>query len=442
MSAKPATSVALVSLGCPKNLVDSERMLAILAEHGCVVGAEPETADVIVINTCGFLQAARDESFDHIRQALARKAAGTCRRVVVAGCLATRDRRRLLKDLPGIDAVVGVNDRRRLAEAVLAEGLVVRLAGPPPRAVGDSGRFRLTPRHVAYLRISEGCSHKCTFCTIPGIRGPYRSKTPRAVLAEARELASDGALELNLIGQDTTAYGSDLGGPALPRLLEDLSRVDGVRWLRLMYAYPQPFGDDLIDAIGRLEKVCKYVDLPLQHISDPVLRRMGRRVTRRQTEDLLDRLRTRVPGLAVRTTFIVGFPGETDRQFDELLTFVRQAKFDAVGVFAYSAEEGTPARRLPGHLPQAVKDARARELMLAQRRIAHAAARAAVGRRLDVLVDGDLQGRRVGRHRGQAPEVDSVCVFSGKRPTPGTIVPARVTGAKGYDLTVSACGRD
>jgi ribosomal protein S12 methylthiotransferase len=439
MSAKSHVTVALVSLGCPKNLVDSERMLADLARRGCVVNAPAHRAEVIVINTCGFLKAAREESLEVIRQALKHKARGPCRRVVVAGCLATRDGRQLLKLAPGIDAIVGVSDRDRLAEAVLGIGQVVRTSRGHGPAASDAGRFRLTARHSAYLRISEGCSRRCTFCTIPGIRGPYRSKSPAALLAEARELASDGAVELNLIGQDTTAYGSDLDGATLPRLLKSLSRVRGVRWLRLMYAYPHPFDDELIDAIAGLDNVCKYVDLPLQHISDPVLRRMGRRVTRGQTEDLLERLRARVKGVCIRTTFIVGFPGETQAQFQELVDFVRQARFDALGVFAYSAEPTTPAYRLKGHLPERVKHQRARELMLVQRRLALAEAKAMVGRRLEVLVDGQARGVWVGRHQGQAPEVDSVCVFADPPAAlaAGSIVPVRVVGAKGYDLLVA-----
>jgi ribosomal protein S12 methylthiotransferase len=449
MSRKPPLQVALISLGCPKNLVDSEKILAHLAQAGCVVGAPQDQADVIIVNTCGFLSAAREESLGVIREALAAKQARGAR-VVVAGCLVNRDADKLYEIAPGIDAIVGVNDRDSILAAVTASRRVSRLSEVPTAGTGatrkpvmasDAGRFRLTARHTAYLRISEGCSQRCTFCTIPSIRGPFRSKAPADVLAEARELAADGAIELNIIGQDTTTYGIDLpdGRPSLNTLLAQISEIPGPQWLRLMYAYPRRFTDELIDALARLPQVVKYVDLPLQHIADGVLKRMGRGVGRSPTEKLLHRLRDRVPGLVLRTTFIVGFPGETDEHFEELLAFVRDFKFDALGVFEYSPEEGTPASRLKGHVEPAVKARRAREIMLAQRKIAFAANRRKVGRTLRVLVDGsDAAGRCVGRYYGQAPEIDSVCILD--KPVPaGTMVDALVVGSAGYDLRVKVC---
>ncbi|MFB3891591.1 MAG: 30S ribosomal protein S12 methylthiotransferase RimO [Phycisphaerae bacterium] len=488
------TRVCLVSLGCPKNLVDSERMLGLLAEGGCVVAAPMDKADVIVVNTCGFLSAARDESLSVIEEALAYRRSGSARRVIVAGCLVNRDADKLFDLAPGIDAIVGVNERDSILRAVMGTGRPATLSHyspggraqqrltasphhdfPPGTATGgnpkseiqtpktdcrqsaihnsqsaiasDSSRFRLTPRHTAYLRISEGCSRRCTFCTIPAIRGPFRSKPPAEVMKEARELVADGAVELNVIGQDTTAYGTDFGSPdgsrtrtsrtsGLAALLRKLDRLDGVRWIRLMYAYPRSFADELIAAVAECPRVVKYIDLPLQHISDAVLRRMGRRTTRKATEELLSRLRERIPGLVLRTTFIVGFPGETESQFGELLAFVKDFRFDALGVFEYSREEGTPAAALPGQISAEVKAERAAAIMLAQRRIAFAANRRRIGRRVEVLVDGkSADGRCVGRHYGQAPDIDSVCIL--KRPRrPGGFVKTQIIGASEYDLIV------
>jgi ribosomal protein S12 methylthiotransferase len=508
MPPKRPITVSLVSLGCPKNLVDSEKMLALLAEGGCVVGAAMDQADVIVVNTCGFLSAARRESLAVIREALSHKSAGRCRRVVVAGCLSNRDGPKLYDQAPGIDAVVGVNDRDEILAAVAGARRVTllpdaaedqfgfrisdfglktspgaekaHLSGNPkseipnlesempnlksgisnpksgipnPKSIlvpDDTGRFRLTPRHTAYLRIAEGCSQRCTFCTIPAIRGPLRSKPPEVVLREARELIDDGAVELNVIAQDTTAYGMDLGRDAhvsgsggfarrrgdLAHLLRRLDSLDGVRWIRLLYTYPRRFTDSLIDAIAECRRVVPYVDLPLQHVCDPILRRMGRGVTGKTVEALLARLRRRIPGLVLRTTFIVGFPGETDGQFAELLEFVRGFRFDALGVFEFSPEEGTPAAAMPRQVPAQVKAERARAIMLAQQEIAFAASALKVGEPIEVLVDGlDASGRCVGRHYGQAPDIDGLCILRRPRPA-GTFVRAAVKAWKGYDLVV------
>jgi ribosomal protein S12 methylthiotransferase len=301
----------------------------------------------------------------------------------------------------------------------------------------DAGRFRLTPRHTTYLRISEGCSRRCTFCTIPALRGPFRSKPPEQVLDEARELIADGAVELNVIGQDTTGYGADLGGGAcLAGLLRALEALDGVGWVRLLYAYPLGFTDELIDAIAECEAVVPYVDMPLQHVSDPVLKRMGRGATRRRTEALLARLRRRIAGLVLRTTFIVGFPGETDEQFAELLTFVRDFRFDALGVFPFHPEPPTPAAAMDGAVDEPVKQRRREEIMLAQQRIAFENCRRLVGSPVRVLVDGiEAGGVCVGRTYGQAPEIDSMCRLTSPAPA-GTFVGGTVVGADGYDLVV------
>jgi len=439
MTKRASKTVALVSLGCPKNLVDSEKILAHLAEDGYVVGAAPDEADVIVVNTCGFLSAARQESLDVIAEALEHKRSGRAKRVVVAGCLVNRDAERLYDLVPGIDAIVGVNDRDNIVAAARGNRRVT-LVGPCRGTIaGDAGRFRLTPRHTAYLRIAEGCSQRCSFCTIPAIRGPLRSKLPEDVLAEARELIDDGAVELNVIAQDTTGYGRDLPGrESLTRLLRRLDKLDGARWIRLMYAYPKRFSDSLIAAIAECERVVGYVDIPLQHIDDGLLRRMRRGAGRATTEKLLRKLRQRIPGVVIRTSFIVGFPGETDKRFAELLQFVREFRFDALGVFEFSPEEGTDAAGMASQVPEHVKADRAEQIMLAQQEIAFAANREKIGAAIEVLVDGrDPDGRCVGRYYGQAPDVDSVCLLKSNH-RPGSFVSAKVTGCDGYDLVCSA----
>lgn len=446
--------VGFISLGCCKNLVDSEVMLARIAESGALITADPALADTIVVNTCGFLAAARQEALETLAELARRKRRGELRRIVVAGCLVQRDGVGLRQMVPEIDALVDVHHREDVVEAVWQRDSGVTSQAPrqgetpQPSAWSDRGRLRVTPRHYAYVRISEGCDQKCTFCTIPVIRGPMRSKPPDEIVAECRELIADGAVELVLIGQDTTSYGTDLGyEPGLAGLLRLLdAQCDGARWLRLMYAYPSVFGDDVIDAIAECRRVVKYIDLPLQHISDRILKAMGRRVTRRQTEALLERIRRRIPGVALRSTFIVGFPGETEAEFQELLDFVREFRFDAAAAFRFSCEEGTAAARLPGQLPEQVKDERYERFMLAQQEVALAAARRRVGQELEVLIDGpaDRSGRWLGRHAGQAPEVDSVTRVHG-RVRPGMFVKVRCTGTADYDLVarpVDRRGRD
>jgi ribosomal protein S12 methylthiotransferase len=426
-------SVSFVSLGCPKNLVDSEKMLARLAEGGCVVGAPMDDCEVIVINTCGFLVDARDEAMGVISEALEHKAAGRAARVVVAGCLAQRNGEELFDQAPGIDAIVGVNDREAILQAVTGDSKS-QVSPCSGRIGSDAGRFRLTPKHVAYLRVAEGCSHPCTFCTIPAIRGPFRSKLAVDVLAEAAELIADGAIELNVIAQDTTSYGSDLDEIDLAGLLRQLDALDSATWIRLMYTYPQRFTDDLVRAIDECPHVVPYVDMPLQHIADSVLRRMGRKVARERIEELLSKLRA--ADIAIRTTFIVGFPGETDDEFEQLLTFVREFEFDAMGVFAYSPEPGTPAADMDAQVSDEIKARRIEAMMGAQQEIVFAANLDAVGQIADVLVDGiDAQGRCVGRHAGQAPEIDSLCILTEPRDA-GRILTVEVVGSEGYDLIV------
>jgi ribosomal protein S12 methylthiotransferase len=447
-------TVSFVSLGCPKNLVDSEKMLGLLAEAGCgIVAPGAGEADVMIVNTCGFLGASRDEALGVLREAAAQKRAGALRRIVAAGCLVQRDGHGLLEAIPEIDALVGVNHRRDIVRAVTGESNEMRdgAAGADGRTVflgeyhaaswaganrSDRARLRLTPAHYAYLRMSEGCNQKCTFCTIPSIRGPMHCKTVPDILAEARELIADGAVELNLIGQDTTSYGADIGyQPGLAGLLRELNSLGGVRWIRLMYAYPSDFTDEMIDAIGQCGRVAKYIDIPLQHINDRVLRTMYRRVTRKQTEALLAKLRARIDGVAIRTTLIAGFPGESDGEFDELCDFVRDFGFDAMGVFPYSDESGTPAHRMNGHLPPEVIASRVDRLMRIQQEVAFAKAEAMKGKTLTVLIDDfGRDGVYPSRHQGQAPDVDSVVQVRGGEYDPGDFAEARCIGREGYDL--------
>ncbi len=432
--------VGFVSLGCAKNLVDSEKMLGLIAESGAIISNE-SSAHTVVVNTCGFLESARQEALEVIRGLAERKRRGELQRIVVVGCLAQRDGQGLRDAVPEIDALVGVHNRADVVRAVWPRrnrSPELFLGQYHPQPWSDQGRLRLTPPHYAYVRISEGCDQKCTFCTIPAIRGPLHCKTPDTLATECREMIADGARELILIGQDPTSYGVDTGyEPGLAGLLRHLDRAcAGARWLRLMYAYPSVFTDAMIGALGECPRVVKYVDLPLQHINDRMLRAMGRRVTRRQTEELLERLRQRIPGVTIRTTFIVGFPGETEAEFAELVSFVRDFRFDAVGAFRYSLEPDTPAGRMKEQLDEAVKQERYERLMQAQQEIAFAAARQRVGACFEVVVDEHTPDRRIARHAGQAPEVDAVCIVSADGFAPGDYVPVRCVDTAGYDLVV------
>jgi len=450
-------SVSFVSLGCPKNLVDSEKMLGLLAEAGCpIVGDGSGLGEVVIVNTCGFLSASRDEAVGILQEAAEHKRKGDIQRIVAAGCLVQRDGQGLMKDVPEIDALVGVHNRSDIVRAVTGKRRS-ELDNPntdnaPDDSVlflgeyhasswteanrSDQTRLRLTPAHYAYLRMSEGCNQKCTFCTIPSIRGPMHCKGVDEIMAEAHELIADGAVEINLIGQDTTSYGQDIGYDAgLSGLLKTLNTLDGAHWIRLMYAYPSDFTDEMIDAIAACEKVAKYIDIPLQHISDRMLKAMYRRVTRKETETLLGKLRERIPGVSIRTTFISGFPGESQADHDELREFIRDFGFDMLGVFPYSNEPGTPAHRMKNHLPPELIDERVDDLMLTQQDVAFEMAAARKGKNFDVMIDDYGEGGVYpARHEGQAPEVDSVVYVEGGEYDPGDIVTVRCTGHRDYDL--------
>ncbi len=435
-------TVGFVALGCPKNVVDSEKMLARIAEAGFLIAAEPERADVVVINTCGFIEPAKVESLEAVRQAVANKKMGNVRKVVVAGCLSQRLGDRLLDEAAGVDAIVGLEHRDTIARVIrdtLASDRPLVYHGPTPRAVVDDRvRLRIGPAHSAYLRINEGCSHRCSFCTIPAIRGPSRSKPLEQVLDEARELAASGAAELNVIGQDTTVYGRDLKmNNGLASLLREMEHLPGLTWIRLLYAYPTGITGRLIETMATSERTVRYLDIPIQHASDRILKAMRRPDTRKRLGRLVENLRAAMPDIVLRTTLIVGFPGETQADFNELLEFVRWARFDALGAFTFFPEPGTPAAGFPDQVSHEVKQARYEELMLAQQEIAFAGNRARIGSRLRCLVDSlDSRGTGRGRFYGQAPDIDSLCIIKWCPAEPGQFIDVEVTGTKDYDLLV------
>jgi len=440
---------AFVSLGCPKNLVDSERMLGKLAQEGYTLTSEAEGADVVVVNTCGFIEPARQESLAVIRQMLELKRDGKVGSVVVAGCLAERKKDELLRDVPELDQIVGVFGREEITHVVdraISQSHEQRaLFRPAPvRALPDTARLRITPRHYAYLKISEGCDRLCTFCAIPGMRGKHITKPIEEVVHEAQELAADGVRELIIVAQDTTYYGMDLYGRVrLAELLREVDKIDGLEWIRILYAYPINFTDELIETLVTGKKILPYLDLPLQHINDRMLRRMQRRVNRTETEKLLARLHAAIPDLVLRTTMIVGFPGETETDFEELVEFVQQMRFERLGVFPYSFEPGTPATRLDGHLSEEVKNERRDRLMAAQQEVAFDWNRRQVGRETEVIIDGpdpEIPNHWLARSHADAPDIDGVVRVKGKGLQAGDLVRAKITAADGYDLTAWALG--
>lgn len=434
---------AFISLGCPKNLVDSEKMLGNLALDGYSLVTDPDGADFVIVNTCGFIESSRTESKTVIDEMLDLKKEGRTKGVIVAGCLPERVGGTLLEERPEIDHIVGVFGRDEITK--VADRLVGgqkeqrELFRPAPiRAMDDRARLRLTPGHFAYLKISEGCDRTCTFCSIPKMRGKHITKPIEMVVEEAKELAADGVKELNLVAQDTTYYGMDLYGQVrLAELIREVEQVEGIDWIRLMYLYPVNFTDELIETIVESKKVLPYLDMPLQHINSKVLKRMQRRVNRDRTVELVEKLRADIPNLVMRTTFVVGFPGETDEQFEELKDFVQETKFQRMGVFPYSLEPGTPAVKLDGHLPEEVKQQRVDELMSVQQEIAFDFGKSLVGYEMDVLIDGPVEGEEglyEGRSYCDAPEIDGVVYVAGENLETGSFVPVEIAEAKGYDL--------
>lgn len=443
------------TLGCPKNRLDSEVMLGSLASAGYAIAERIEDADVAVVNTCSFIESAREESIDAILEVAALRGTGRLRGLVVTGCLPQRYGAELAKELPEVDAFVGTGDFPRIA------GILDDVLEDPRRGRGvyvEAGRTHLSderaprlligPTHSAYLKIAEGCDRVCAFCAIPGIRGRFQSRTLESVLAEARQLAAAGVRELNLVAQDSTSWGKDLapvpgqGRPRLAALLRALDRdpaLEPLAWLRLLYVYPSAVDDELIEAVAAGRRLLPYVDVPLQHASDRMLRAMRRGTTADRQRRLVERLRAAIPGLTLRTTFIVGFPGETDEDFESLCEFVREMRFDRVGVFRYSDEEGTAAFALPDKVPKRVARARHRALLALLRELQAEQLAGLVGRTETVLVDAGGRDRARGRLRSQAPEIDGEVLLRGGAET-GRFVRARIAAVRGPDLVADPLG--
>jgi len=460
------TRVGMISLGCAKNLVDAEVMLGSVLQRGMEITSCPEDADVLVVNTCAFIDSAKEESIEAILEAHQQR--GLNRRphqkLIVSGCMSQRFAKELRQEMPEVDAFIGLDQVAQLGEIIEdiltkrptlnaerptlnGENHLVDLAfaDTRPTYIPDynTPRFRLTPAHFGYLKIAEGCNHPCSFCVIPQMRGMHRSRSPESVLAEIRALIREGVREINLISQDTTYYGMDLWpskagprqpidsarGPTLAALLREIQQIEGEFWVRLLYTHPAHWSDELIETIAQCDKVARYIDIPLQHIDDSVLQRMRRETSSAHIENLIDKLRAGIPGVTLRTTFIVGFPGETDAEFARLLDFIRRVRFDRLGIFKYSQEMGSRAAKMPGQIPAKIKNGRYRDAMLVQQQIAHEVACQKVGRELKLLVDQP----HVARSEGDAPDVDARVVLSKAAPV-GEFIWRRIAGSRGYDL--------
>jgi len=432
-------TLCLVSLGCPKNLVDSEVILGLLSKEGYVLTTNSSEAETIIINTCSFIEDATREATDAIHQYAQQKKRGRCQHLIVAGCLPQRYGKELEKQFPDVDLFVGSGALQRLPNLLAAKPIRKTFLSSHSFLYNEkTPRILSTPPFTAYIKIAEGCSKACTFCTVPRIRGPYRSRKLRSLLEEAKRLADQGVQELILIAQDTTAYGEDLkDGTNLEKLLRVLVRVEGVRWIRILYSYPRAhyFTDGLLETLAQEKKICPYLDLPIQHIDDEILKRMGRRVKGSEIRNLLNKIRTYVPQISLRTSLIVGFPGERQDQFQALLDFVKETEFDHLGAFKYSSEEGTPASRLVNQIPKRVKQERFKRLMNLQKKISLEKYRSLVGKRMEVLVEsvGRSQQNAKGRLQTQAPEIDGSVILEG-RAHPGDWVEAQIIKAFPYDV--------
>lgn len=435
--------IGLVSLGCPKNLVDSEIMLGLLKKDGYEITAREEEADVLIVNTCSFINDAKEESIRTIIELARNKINGRCRAILVAGCLAQRYPAELMAEMPEIDGLVGTGQVPEIARAVrrVLEGGKVLLTGSPGY-LHDAyfPKVLATPPYTAYLKIAEGCDNRCSYCVIPAVRGPFRSRRMEDIMSEAEELANKGVKELIIVAQDTTRYGIDLyGKPMLDALLEGLTGIKGPVWLRLLYTYPSLITDDLIYLMAKSRKICRYLDIPFQHASNRVLQLMNRRGSKEEAARLVAKLRADIPGIVLRTTFIVGFPGETEEDFQELLDFMAEAKFDRAGVFTYSREEGTAAAEMPGQVPEEVKLLRRERAMMLQQEISLQKNLKRVGKVIEVLVEGkSLKGKGMytGRSEGDAPGIDGKVFFkSGFNLQPGDFARVLIKGGTEYDLT-------
>ena len=454
--------IGMISLGCAKNLVDAEIMLGSVLQRGMQITSRADEADVLVVNTCAFIDSAKEESIDAILEAHQQRGLNkrSGQKLIVSGCMSQRFAKELREEIPEVDAFIGldqVGELGEIVENVLARPSRLRKRSDAsetdallftetrPRYIPDydTPRFRLTPAHSAYVKIAEGCNHPCSFCVIPQMRGKHRSRRPASVLAEIRALVGEGVHEINLISQDTTYYGMDLWetkggprqpvdsrrGPTLAELLRKIQALDGDFWVRLLYTHPAHWSDELIETIAECDKVARYLDIPLQHIDDSMLSRMRRETSRDHIENLIHKIRAGIPGVTLRTTFIVGFPGETDAEFETLLDFIRRMRFERLGIFKYSQEEGSRAAKMPRQVPGSIKNARHRAAMSVQRTIAHDVARAKIGRELKLLIDQP----HIARSEADAPEIDARVILS-KPATVGEFVRRTIKGSRGYDL--------
>lgn len=444
-------SYSFISLGCAKNTVDSERMMGLLKLDGYELVSDPVGSDFVIVNTCGFIENARVESFAAIDEMLELKRSGQTKGVIVSGCLAERQKEQLLEDRPDIDSLVGVFGREEITE--IADRLVGDLAEQrivfqpaPVRALPDMDRLQITPSHFAYLKISEGCDRLCTFCAIPKMRGKHATKPMENVIAEAEQLAAKGVRELIIVAQDTTYYGMDLyGEPRLAELLEKLNAVEGLDWIRLMYFYPMYIDEKLLKTIAACDKIVPYIDMPLQHADDVMLKRMSRRVNQQQMHEQIDMMRKLLPDLVLRTTFITGFPGETEEQFQTLIDFVKRHRFERMGVFTYSLEPDTPAAKLPGRVDEDTIMDRRNRLMEVQQEIMFQYNQSQVGTTRDIILDkpvADQPGAWIGRGSCDAPDVDGVTFVTqtDHELKEGQIVPCEIVASQGYDLIAAAVG--
>lgn len=435
--------IYLESLGCSKNLIDAEMMLGLLQQYGYEVTTEIEDAAIAVINTCGFIESAKEESIGRILAAARHKEANL-KKLVVTGCLSERYHKELLDEMPEIDGLVGTGRFEEIAEvveSVMKEQRELRIGQVDHPYHENLKRVRTSPSHMAYLKISEGCDHHCSYCIIPTLRGPLRSRQIESILEEAQHLSSEGVKELILIAQDTTSYGVDLGGkPLLPELLTALEKIEGLRWIRLMYCYPERITHELLAVMKNSKKICAYLDLPIQHSEDRILKRMKRKTTRNKLTSTIDTIRKAIPGITLRTTIIVGFPGETEEEFQQLKEFIKEMRFDKLGVFSYSQEEDTPAAKLKDQISQEIKEERQQEIMKLQQRISQENQRKRIGSQVDVLVEellDELHGnfQYSGRTMGDAPEIDGlVYIQSQEYLAIGEFATVRITDALEYDL--------
>ena len=442
MSETVKQKVSMVSLGCPKNLVDAEVMLGVLSKQEYEITMDEKDADVIIVNTCSFIKEAKQESIDAILDLAERKHDGHCHTLIVSGCLPQRYQEELAKELPEVDIFIGTGDYPRIAEILAEKGGTegqLRYIGDPDYIYDESlPRLNSSPAWYSYLKIGEGCSNCCSYCIIPKLRGAYRSRPLEALVAEAEMLVARGVKELNIISQDITRYGSDLtDGAGLETLLRRLAKISGLRWIRLLYAYPDGISDSLIELIKTEPKICKYLDIPIQHISDPVLKGMKRRSSEQQIRDLIAKLRSEIPGIALRTSLIVGFPGETVEDFSILTQFVEQTQFDRLGVFCYSREEGTPAAEMPEQVSERIKRERYRKLMRSQARLSFRHNRALIGKVEQVIVEGYSEETELllkGRSSRQAPDIDGQVYITAGNANVGDIVALKITDSSDYDL--------